>query len=77
MDGERIVHVLSWHQVQTEDQLGEALNQIKEAGVIPEDQVRLCVVADGASGYGNMLRPCFPTPVRCSIIITVRSISIR
>src|SRR5713226_4074267 len=36
MDGERIVHVLSWHQVQNEEQLGEALKQIKEAGVIPE-----------------------------------------
>ena len=31
MDGERIVHVLSWHQVQTRTNLGEALNQIKEA----------------------------------------------
>ena len=37
MDGERIVHVLSWHQVQNEDQLGEALKQVKEAGVIPEE----------------------------------------
>ena len=25
LDGERIVHLLSWHQVQTEEQLGEAL----------------------------------------------------
>ena len=29
LDGERIVHVLSWHQVQNEEQLGEALKQIK------------------------------------------------
>jgi hypothetical protein len=49
MDGERIVQVLSWHQVQTAQQLGEALKQGKESGVIPEDQVRLCVVADGPS----------------------------
>jgi Uncharacterised protein family (UPF0236) len=60
MDGERIVHVLSWHQVQTEDQLGEALKQIKEAGVIPEDQVRLCVVADGASWIWKHVRALFP-----------------
>ena len=60
MDGERIVHVLSWHQVQTEDQLGEALNQIKEAGVIPEDQVRLCVVADGASWIWKHVKALFP-----------------
>jgi len=60
MDGERIVHGLSWHQVQTEDQLGEALKQIKEAGVIPEDQVRLCVVADGASWIWKHVRALFP-----------------
>jgi Uncharacterised protein family (UPF0236) len=60
IDGERIVHVLSWHQVQTEDQLGEALKQIKEAGVIPEDQVRLCVVADGASWIWKHVRALFP-----------------
>ena len=48
LNGERIVHVLSWHQVQNEEQLGAALKQIKEAGVIPEEQVRLCVVCDGA-----------------------------
>src|SRR5712671_8149440 len=48
MDGDRIVHVLSWHQGQNEAQLGEALTQVKEAGLIPEEQVRLCVVCDGA-----------------------------
>ena len=36
LDGARIVHLLSWHQVQTEGQLGEALRQVKNAGVIPE-----------------------------------------
>jgi hypothetical protein len=29
MDGDRIVHLLRWHQVQTEAELGEALKQIK------------------------------------------------
>jgi hypothetical protein len=48
LDGERIVHVLSWHQVQNEHDLGEALRQVKEAGVLPEESVRLCVVCDGA-----------------------------
>ena len=48
-DDERIVHLLSWHQVQDEVQLGAALTQVKEAGLIPEDHVRLCVVCDGAS----------------------------
>jgi hypothetical protein len=30
LDGERIVHVLSWHQVQNEEQRGEVLQQVKE-----------------------------------------------
>ena len=72
LDGERLVHVLSWHQVHNEEQLGAALKQIKEAGVIPEEQVRLCVVCDGA----EWIWPCVPRPVRCSITTTVRSTSI-
>src|SRR5262249_61270319 len=34
LDGERIVHVLSWHQVYSEDDLGKALKQVKDAGLI-------------------------------------------
>jgi hypothetical protein len=60
LDGERIVHVLSWHQVQNEEQLGEALKQIKEAGLIPEDQVRLCVVCDGAEWIWKHVQALFP-----------------
>src|SRR5215471_10142134 len=48
LDGDRIVHVLSWHQVATDEELGEALQQVKAAGLIPEGSVRLCVVSDGA-----------------------------
>jgi hypothetical protein len=48
LDGERIVHVLSWHQIQNEHELGEALQQVKEAGLIPAETVRLCVICDGA-----------------------------
>ena len=49
IDGERLVHLLSWHQIQNETELGEALKEVKEAGLIPEDRVRLCVICDGAS----------------------------
>ena len=42
VDKERIVHVLSWHQVQKDDQVGEALGQVKEAGLIPQEQVPRC-----------------------------------
>jgi hypothetical protein len=60
LDGERIVHVLSWPQVQNKEQLGEALQQIKKAGVIPEEQVRLCVVCDGAEWIWKHVQTLFP-----------------
>jgi hypothetical protein len=60
LDGERIVHVLSWHQVQNEHDLGEALRQVKEAGLIPEAAVRLCVVCDGAEWIWKHIEALFP-----------------
>jgi hypothetical protein len=60
LDGERIVHVLSWHQVQNEADLGAALQQVKDAGVIPFEQVRLCVVCDGAPWIGKHVAAFFP-----------------
>jgi hypothetical protein len=60
LDGERIAHILSWHQVQTESDLGEALQQVKEAGVIPEDTVRLCVIGDGAEWIWKHVQALFP-----------------
>src|SRR6516165_2787573 len=58
--GERIVHLLSGHPVPTEEQHGEALAQVKKAGVIPEAHVRLCGGADGAEWrwkHGQALCP--------------------
>lgn len=60
MDDDRIVHLLSWHQVHNEAQLGAALDQVKKAGLIPEDQVRLCVVCDGASWIWKHVKSLFP-----------------
>jgi hypothetical protein len=60
LDGDRIVHVLSWHQVQNEEQLGAALKQVKEAGLLPEEQVRLCVVCDGAEWIWKHVQSLFP-----------------
>ncbi len=60
LDGNRIVPLLSWHQVQTEEQLGEALRQVKRAGVIPEGPVRLWVVADGAEWIWKHGQALFP-----------------
>ena len=60
LDGERIVHVLSWHQVQGEADLGEALKTIKDEGLIPEDTVRLCIIGDGADWIWKNVQALFP-----------------
>jgi hypothetical protein len=59
--GERIVHLLSWHQVQTQEEVFAALEQVKTAGLLPEEQVRLCVIADGATWIWERLTQLFPT----------------
>jgi hypothetical protein len=64
VDGERIVHLLSWHQVQSDEELAEALRQVKEAGLIPEEKVRLCVIADGAKWIWKHVQVLFPSAVQ-------------
>jgi hypothetical protein len=61
VDDDRIVHVLSWHQIQEDEGLFAALSLVKEAGLIPEEQVRLCVVADGAHWIWSRVKELFPT----------------
>lgn len=60
---DRMVQVLSWHQVQTDAEAAEALRQVKAAGLIPEQQVRLCVIADGAPWIWKQARALFPLAV--------------
>ncbi|HEX9869890.1 MAG TPA: ISKra4 family transposase, partial [Candidatus Tectomicrobia bacterium] len=59
----RIVQVLSWHQVQTDEEVAEALRQVHAAGLIPEEQVRLCVIADGARWIWKQAQVLFPSAV--------------
>jgi hypothetical protein len=61
VDDDRIVHVLSWHQIQTDEELFAALRQVQDAGLIPQDQLRLCVVADGAHWIWQGVQHLFPT----------------
>jgi hypothetical protein len=61
VDDDRIVHLLSWHQIQDDGEAFAALAQVKAAGLIPEEQVRLCVVADGAPWIWDRLHALFPT----------------
>jgi hypothetical protein len=61
IDQERIVQVLSWHQIQDDEAIGKALKQINVAGLIPEDRVRLCVIGDGAPWIWNQIKELFPS----------------
>src|SRR2546430_12587461 len=58
---DRIVQVLSWHQVQTDEEAAAALRQVKAAGLIPAAEVRLCVMADGAPWIWKQAHALFPT----------------
>ena len=60
LDGDRIVHLLSWHQMHNKRELGEALQEVKDAGLIPEGHVRLCIVADGAEWLWKHVQALFP-----------------
>ena len=64
VDQERIVHVLSWYQVARDEDVGTALKHVKDAGLIPEDQVRLCVLGDGAKWIWKQVNALFPTAVQ-------------
>jgi hypothetical protein len=60
LDGDHIIHLMRWHQVQSEDDLGKALKPLKEAGLIPEETVRLCVIGDGADWIWKHVQTLFP-----------------
>ena len=60
---DRIIQVLSWHQVHTDEEVAEALRQVNAAGLIPEDQVRLCAMADGAPWIWKPVQALFPSAV--------------
>ena len=65
VDDERIEQLISWHQMGDEQAFGSALRQVKEAGLIPEEQVRLCAIGDGAAdGSGNGSRGTVPEAAR-------------
>lgn len=61
IDSHETSHLISWHQIGTDEELAAALQTIKEAGLVPERSVRLCVVADGAPWIWNRTKEIFPT----------------
>ncbi len=60
IDKDRIIHLISWHQVQDEDEFAEGLLKIRDAGLIPEDKVRLSIIGDGAPWIWNKPLEIFP-----------------
>lgn len=64
VDGQRITHIASWHQIQNHEKLAETLRLCKANGFIPEDLVRLCVVADGAPWIWELVKELFPSAVQ-------------
>lgn len=58
--GDRINHLISWHQIKDDKELAADLLKIKNAGLIPEDKVRICVIGDGAPWIWNRINEIFP-----------------
>jgi hypothetical protein len=61
VDEDRIVHLLSWHQIQTDEELEQALEKIQQTELIPEEQIRLCAIADGAPWIWKVVERLFPS----------------
>lgn len=55
----RIEQILSWHQIATEEEFGEALRYA--ATLIPVERVRVALVGDGAKWVWTHLTAAFPT----------------
>jgi hypothetical protein len=56
---ERIEQILSWHQIATEEEFGEALRFA--ATLIPIDRVRIALLGDGTPWLWTHLQAAFPT----------------
>lgn len=60
LDQAKIVHLISWHQIQDDKSLANNLLELKNAGLIPEKRVRLCFIGDGAPWIWNRTKELFP-----------------
>ncbi len=56
---DRITQIMSWHEIATEKEFGEALQFA--ATLIPTERVRIALVADGAPWIWKHLQKAFPT----------------
>ena len=60
LDQDRIVHVLSWHQVASKQDFLQYLIEIRDKKLIPPDSVRLCFIGDGAQWIWDLVQEVFP-----------------
>lgn len=60
LGNKRIVHLISWHQIKSDKELAADLLEIKEAGLIPDDRVRICAIGDGAPWIWNRIQEIYP-----------------
>lgn len=60
LDDDKIVHLFSWHQISSKKEFASYLLEIKEKGIIPADQVRLCFIGDGADWIWETVNAIFP-----------------
>jgi len=58
LDQDRIVHLASWHQIQNEEQFGKDLAVV--ASRIPQEQLRIGLLGDGAEWLWKHMTHCFP-----------------
>lgn len=56
---ERIVQVASWHQVQNAEAFRDALADAAQR--VPQDKVRIALIADGAPYLWSAMTACFPS----------------
>jgi hypothetical protein len=56
---DRIVHLASWHQIQNEEQFGKDLSLV--ATRIPQDDLRIGLLGDGADWLWKHMVACFPS----------------
>lgn len=60
LDNKDMVHLISWHQIKSDKELANDLLEIKQAGLIPEDKVRICFIGDGAPWIWNRAKEIYP-----------------
>ena len=60
IDSDRIIHVLSWHQIASKQEFLAHLTEVREKNLIPTDKVRLCFIGDGAQWIWDIVKEVFP-----------------